>query len=196
MKKNNFYFDENGFKAAERDVANFCLIANEVLDELKKLGLQPNNAVQAREILYCSNERIKEMFIEDQRAKLQMIPSLIVQKMIIAPDLTFLDSKRRLIQNHRGLSNIYCLPFTTYENGRFAADDDKLRAKFTIRRNSVINEAEKQVKVFLKAWESLQSFCKDNTYPGAVIDYDGLLHFNRGQQAFFLNEKGFRYFKQ
>lgn len=199
MKRKNaiFFKDDLKIEASKDDVNRFCNIANQILDDLTTFEVsKPKTQNEAIRLIYSGTDQIRQTIIENQKAKMSSLPAAAAEKLISLPtdSLNKLGIKMYAFQNRRYNPGVSPLEFVTFENGTFISDFEKLETHFTLNRNGVIDEAERLCKEFIKSFEAVKSFCKENNYSGSICDFDGLIH--SGTDQFEINPEGFQYFPQ
>ena len=202
MKTNNeipYFIDQDRMTIAKAEVNLFCTLANSILADLNQLEVNPpEDGEQAKDLIYAGTEKIREIIIQNQLAKMDKLPPAAAEKLVSLPvdALNKLGMKMYSFQNRNSTAKINHVDFVTFINGGFQPDTEKLEKHFTIVRTQTIIEAERLAGELMDSLNRLKDYCNENGYPGKLVEYDSFLNWNENEQKFEINPIGMQYFKQ
>ncbi|MDP2888957.1 MAG: hypothetical protein Q8P34_08325 [Bacteroidota bacterium] len=203
MKSNNenpvYFIDQNRMIIAKAEVNLFCTLANSILADLNQLEVNPpEDGEQAKVLIYAGTDKIREIIIQNQLAKMDNLPPAAAEKLVSMPvdALNKLSMKMYSFQNRNSTAKINHVDFATFIDGIFQPQTEKLKKHFTIVRTQTIIEAERLAGEVIDSVNRLKDYCNENGYPGKLVEYESFLNWNESEQNFEINPIGMQYFKQ
>ena len=157
----------------------------------------PKDGEQAKELIYSGTDKVREIIIQNQKAKMSNLPPAAADKLVSLPvdALNKLSMKMYSFQNRNSTAKINQVDFVTFLDGSFQPNMEKLEKHFTIVRTQKIIEAERLVSELIDSLNRLKDYCTENGYPGKVVEYDSFLNWSESEQNFEINPIGMQYFK-